>query len=245
MHTTPRDQNLEAARRRVVAAFQHHWGKILRSRKDIAKEREDFFFAGSPTARARLARQFYGREHARQMASLTATEARESLSPWLEHAVRYWFDECAHIGDQEGDDFLAELPTAEYVGIVTAHESFAGRILIDRYPGERVPYDDLYERMLSGCSRGGVLRIYKSTGERFTSSESRSARAGIIRELHMGIADAGDEDPWVFTTQLQSSWQTAGFAGEDCDRFVICEVNDYGDDLLGQEAKRRPQVHLR
>jgi hypothetical protein len=245
MHTTPRDENLEAARRRVVAAFQHHWGRILRSRKDIATEREGFFLAGSSTARARLARQFYSREHARQMACLTATETRESLSPWLERALHYWLDEYEHIGDPDGDDFLAELPTAEYVSIVIAHESFTGRILIDRYPGERFPYDDLYERLLSGCSRGGVLRIYKSTGERFTPSESRSARAGIMRELHMGIADAGDEDPWVLSTQLQSLWQTAGFVGEDHDRVVICEVNDYGDDLLGQEEKRGSQLHLK
>lgn len=245
MHTTPRDENLEAARQRVVAAFQHHWGKLLRSRRDIAKEREDYFLAGSSTARARLSRRFYSREHARQMGCLTPTEARESLSPWLEHAVRYWLDECSHIGYPDGDDFLAELPTAEYVSIVTAHESFAGRTLIDRYPGERFPYDDLYERMLSGYSRGGVLRIYKSTGEGFTSSEARSALAGIVRELHMGIADAGDEDPWVFSTQLQSSWQTVGFAGEDCSRVVICEVNDYGDNVLGQEVKRRSKVHVK
>ncbi len=41
--------------------------------------------------------------------------------------------------------------------------------MVDRYPGDRVAYDDLYERLLSGFSCGGVLRIFKSTGERFTS----------------------------------------------------------------------------
>ena len=236
------NENVEAARRRVVAAFAAHWGRIVRSRKDIAKERADFFFAGSPSGRERLARGFYGREHARQMASLTATDIRESLSPWLEHALRYWFDEYDHIGDPDGDNFLAELPTAEYVSVVIAHESFAGRILINRYPGERALDDDLYERMLSGFSRGGVLRIYKSTGERFTPSESRSARSGIMRDLRTGIASAGDDDPWVFNTQLLGSWASVGFKGENSDRVVIVEVNDYGDRLLRQKEKKRSQL---
>jgi hypothetical protein len=151
----------------------------------------------------------------------------------VEHALRYWLDEYDHIGDPKGDDFLAELSTAEYVSIVCLHHT--GSMLIDRYPGERVFYDDLYERMLSGFSSGGVLRIYKATGERFTPSEARSARAGIRRDLLQGIASAGDEDPWVFNIQAQVCWQSAGFEGEDLDRVVIAEVNDYGDRLLGQE----------
>lgn len=216
-------RHLELARQRVVSAFATHWRKILRSRKDIAKERADFFFAGSASARERLARDFYGREHAQQMASLSTTEIRETLSPWLEHALQYWLDEYDHIGDPEGDDFLAELPTAEYVSIVCPHHT--GSMLIDRYPGERVFYDDLYERMLSGCSSGGVLRIYKATGERFTPSESRSARAGITRDLRDGIASAGDDDPWVFNMQSQVYWKSAGFESEDLERVVIVEVN--------------------
>ena len=55
---------LELARERVIAAFAGHWRKILRSRKDIAKERADCFLAGSDSARERLARSFYNREHA-------------------------------------------------------------------------------------------------------------------------------------------------------------------------------------
>lgn len=216
-------RNLELARERVIAAFATHWRKILRSRKDIAKERADFFFAGSASVQERIARNFYGRDHARQMASLSATEIIETLSPWLEHALRYWLDEYDHIGDRAGDAFLAELPTAEYVSIVSNHHT--GSMLIDRYPGERVFYDDLYERMLSGYSSGGVLRIYKATGERFTPSESRSARAGIMRDLREGIASAGDEDPWVFNMQPQVYWQSAAFEGEDLECVVIVAVN--------------------
>jgi hypothetical protein len=110
-------------------------------------------------------------------------------------------------------------------------------MLIDRYPGERGLYDDLYERMLSGFSSGGILRIYKATGERFTPSEARSARAGIRRDLLQGIASAGDEDPWVFNMQARVCWQSAAFEGEDLERVVIAEVNDCGDRLLGQEEK--------
>lgn len=228
---------LELARQFVVSAFAAHWQRILRSSKNITKERAGFFFARSASARERLARNFYAPEHAQQMARLSTTDIRETLSPWLEHSLRYWLDEYGHIGDPEGDDFLAELPTAEYVSIVCLHHSFAGGILIDRYPGERVLYDDLYERMLSGFSSGGVLRIYKSTGERFTRSETRSARAGIKQELLMGIASAGDEDPWVFDMEAEDYWQSAGFEGEDLDRVVIVEVNDYGDRLLWQDEK--------
>ena len=152
------NENVETACQRVVAAFAAHWGRIVRSRKDIAKERADFFFAGSPSAQERLARDFYGHQHARRMASLTGTDIRESLSPWLEHALRCWLDQYDHIGDPGGDDFLAELPTAEYVSIASPHEGFTEGLLIDRYPDGRALYDDLYERMLSGFSRGGVLR---------------------------------------------------------------------------------------
>jgi len=190
----------------------------------MARKREDFFLAGSDSARKRMARSFYSREHARKMASLKNTEICETLSPWLEHAVEYWCEQYEDIDPSAGDDFLAELPTAEYVSIVHTHHS--GEMLMDRYPGERWVYDDLYERLLSGCSCGGVLRIYKATGERFTPFEARSVRAGIRRELLEGIADAGDDDPWVFDMNAEGNWETAGFEGEDLERVVIVEVND-------------------
>jgi hypothetical protein len=217
---------LELARERVIAAFAGHWRKILRSRKDIAKERADCFLAGSDSARERLARSFYNREHARQIANLDTTEIRETLGPWLEPALRYWLDNYSEIGDPEGDNFLAELPTAEYVSIVCSHSSFAGRMLIDRYPGERVLYDDLYERMLSGFSTGGVLRIYKATGERYTPSEARSVRAGIRRDLLSGIASAGGGEHWVFDMEAEGIGETEGFEDEDFERVVMVEVND-------------------
>ena len=81
--------------------------------------------------------------------------------------------------------------------------------------------------MLPGVSSGGVLRIYKATGERFTPFEARSVRAGIRRELLEGIADAGDEEPWVFDMEAEGNWETAGFEGEDLEHVVIAEVNDY------------------
>jgi hypothetical protein len=215
----------------VITAFATHWRRILRSRKDIAKERAGLFFAGSTSAQERLARSFYGRDHAREMASLKSAEIREILDPWLEHALQYWLEEYNDIGDPNSDDFLAELPTAEYVSIIHLHQSFAGRTLIDRYPGERVLYDDLYERMLSGFSSGGVVRIYKATGESFTPSEARSTRAGIRRDLLSGIASAGDEDPWVFNMNAEGQWETEGFEDEDLERVVIVEVNDYAEGM--------------
>lgn len=218
---------LELARERVIAAFAAHWRRIKRSRKDIAKERADCFLAGSASVRERMARRYYSREHAQMMASLSTTEIRETLSPWLEHALRYWLDDYNEIGNPEGDNFLAELPTAEYVSIVYPHSSFAGRMLIDRYPGERVLYDDLYERMLSGFSSGGVLRLYKATGERYTPSEARSARAGIRRDLLSGIASDGGDEPWVFDMEAEGTWETEGFEGEDFERVVMVEVNDH------------------
>lgn len=121
---------LELARERVIAAFEAHWRRILRSRKDIAKERMHYFLAGSTSARERLSRSFYDREHVRQIAALNTTEIRETLGPWLAHAVRYWLDEHTEIGDLQGDDFLSELPTSEYVTIVHLHSSFAGGVLI-------------------------------------------------------------------------------------------------------------------
>ena len=222
---------LELARERVLAAFETHWRRILHSSTDIAKERERCFLAASASARERVARKFYDREHARQMASLNQTEVRETLSPWLEHALRYWLDEFTEIGDAAGDNYLAELPTAEYVSIVCGHGSMSGGALVDRYPGERALYDDLYERMLSGFSCGGVLRVYKSTGERFTPLEMRSARAGIRRDLLAGIASDGSDEPWVFDMEAEGKWDTDGFMDEDFERVVIVEVNDYGEGL--------------
>src|SRR5665647_138194 len=92
-HSSNRVRMLELARERVIGAFAAHWRRILRNRTDIAKERADFFFAGSASARERMARSFYDREHARHMASLSTTEIRESLGPWLEHSLQYWIDE--------------------------------------------------------------------------------------------------------------------------------------------------------
>ena len=228
MHSSSGVKMLELARGRVIAAFAAHWRSILWSYKDIAKERADCFFAGSASAQERLARSFYDREHARQMASLSTTEIRETLGPWLEHALRYWLDEHNEIGDPAGDNFLDELPTAEYVSIVYLHSSFAGPMLIDRYPGERVPYDDLYERMLSGFSSGGVLRIYKSTGECYTPSEARSMRAGIRQDLLSEIlSQEGEHHPWQFDMEAEGKWKTEGFEGEDFERVVMVEVNDY------------------
>ena len=221
-------RKLELARQRVVAAFAAHWRRILRSRKDIAKTRADYIFAGSASARERLARSFYSHEHAEQMASLNTTEIRETLIPWLEYAIRYWLNHFGDIGNPEGDRFLSELPTAEYVSII--HQWHTGGMLIDRYPGDRYMYDDLYERLLSGFSIGGVLRIYKATGERFTPAEARSVRSGIKRDLLAGIASAGDDDQWAFDMEAEGIL-TAGFEGENLDRVVITEVNDYGKSL--------------
>jgi hypothetical protein len=137
--------------------------------------------------------------------SLSTTEIRETLGPWLERALRYWLEKYDDIGDPEGDGFLAELPTAEYVSIIHSHHSFAGRMLIDRYPGERVLYDDLYERLRSGFSSGGVLRIYKATGERFTPSEARSVRAGIRRDLL-----AGSRAQEMMKISGSSTWRPKG-----------------------------------
>jgi hypothetical protein len=179
-----------------------------------------------------MARSFYSREHAQQMASLSDTEIRELLKPWLDHALQSWLDEDNDIGP-EGDSFLAELPTAEYVSIVSPHYSACplfGTMLIDRYPGARVAYDDLYERLLSGSSVGGVLRIFKSTGEIFTPSEARSVRSGIRNDLLSGINSARDDDPWVFDMNAEGKWETEGFEGEDLTRVVIVEVNSYGED---------------
>ena len=220
---------LELARQRVVAAFAAHWRGIVQSRKDVAKERADSFFADSSATREQMARSFYGREHASQMAALSTAEVREMLAPWLERAVQHWRDQFDEIDDSKGDDFLTKLPTAEYVSIIHKHSGFAGGILIDRYPGEGVNYDDLYERMLSGFSTGGVLRLYKSTGERFTQSEARSVRAAIRQDLLSGIEDAGDEDSWVVDMQAEGKWETAQFEGEDLQRVVIVEVNDSGE----------------
>lgn len=225
-------KKLELARQRVVTAFTNHWRKIARSRKNIVKERADCFLAGSRSAQERMARDFYSREHARQLAILTPAEICETLSPWLEHALQYWLAWYEKIGDPAGDDFLAELPTAEYVSIVNphfVHTTLFGKLLIDRFPGERVLYDDLYERLLSGCSSGGVLRIYKSTGERFTRFEARSVRAGIRKDLESGIVNSGDTDCWAFDMNAEGSWETDGFQGEDLERVVIVEVNDYGE----------------
>ena len=215
---------LEVARQRVITAFENHWRRNLRSRKKMVKERADCFFAGSTSDRERMAERFYGRDHVQQMASLNDTEICETLEPWLKHALRYWLD---RYDDDDGDDFLDELSTSEYVCIVHSH--CLVDFLIDRYPNDRAGYDDLYERMLAGISRGGVVRVYKSTGERFTPSEVRSVRAGIRCDLLTGIAEAGDDDPWVINTVPDWGYGTEGFDDEDFERVVIVEVNDYGD----------------
>ncbi len=222
-------KRLELARQWVVTAFADHWRRVLRSRKDLAKDRAECFFAGNPTTQLRLARSFYGREHAELMANLSSAEIRETLSPWLEHAVRYW---------QELDleeSYLTKIATAEYVSIIdksrhghTPLPGFSDAPMVARYPSNEAAYDDLYERLLGGFSCGGVLRIYKSTGESFTPFEARSARAGIRLDFLDGIASADDEDPWIFNMYADESWRTAAFTGEDSNRVIVVEVNNFG-----------------
>jgi hypothetical protein len=159
------------------------------------------------------------------MASLDTTEVRETLEPWLEHAVRYWLDEYGEIGDPQGDRFLSELPTAEYVSIVHDHR---GGVLIDCYPATRAACDDLYERLLAGFSIGGVLRIYKATGEHFTPREMKSVRAGIRLELLSVIAsEEGDDNAWRLDMEAEGKWATGDFEGEDFERVVIVEANEF------------------
>lgn len=212
--------NLDIARARVVKAFATHWRSILKKPGNIAKRRADCFFAGSKAEQESLARTFYGRKHAEKMASLNSNETCDMLSPWLEHALKYWLDEMSM-----EDYFLKELPTGEYVTIINAYASYGNGVLIDRYPGKRALYDDLYERLLGGSiSTGGIIRVYKSTGEAFTPSEARTARAGIRNDLLDGIDESADEAPWSITMKPKGC-KTVSIEGEDLRRVVIAEVH--------------------
>jgi hypothetical protein len=225
LETREEAEKLEFAHQRVLAAFAAHWGRILQSDNDVASERAYGFLAGSASARERLSRSFYSREHARRMASLSPREIDETLQPWLGHALRYWLlDELGEF-EGRGGTFLDELPTGEYVTIVCHHHR-DGEASVDRYPGAHAYYDDLYERLLAGCSCGGVLRVYKSTGEVITPSEARSMRAGIKRELLSVIASEGSDYEWQFNMEAQDRWEIGDFEGEDSERVVVVEVND-------------------
>jgi len=218
------DDRLEIPRQRVADAFANHWRGLLQSGEDISFDRSHCFFAGSPSAQAGMAVRFYGHEHVQKMASLTDIQIHETLSPWLENALRYWLDSC---DDDDGDDFLDRVATSEYVSIFHPHGR--GSMRLGRYPDDRAEYDDLYERTLAGVSVGGVLRIYKSTGEQFTPSEMKSVRAGIRKDLLSGIADAGDDEPWAISMDANCGWGTEGFENEDYERVVITEINDHDD----------------
>ncbi len=186
----------EEVKKVVVTAFLDHWEQ-LRERlvvgEDLATARADRFLAGSPQARLRIARRFYSAEHAGRLAALAESEVRELLEPWLKIAIDYYRLQA----EVERQDVLSRLrtcPTSEYLMVV---ERYAGGLLVDRYPGDDSFYDDVYERTAAGCSSGGIVRVFKSTGEAFTLGERRSAEAGIKREFAIGYADAGDDEPWV------------------------------------------------
>lgn len=207
----------------IVSAFSAHWAKLARSRRDVAAERETCFFAGSSAARATMARRFYRREHAKEIAALTDAQVRASLAPRLGHAARYWVDHPELIDNGLEGSLLRELPTKEYVTIVHSYHDRA--YLIDRYPGERVLYDDLYERVCAGFSVGGTLRIYKSTGEPFGLAEARSVRAGVRDELVSGARSAGDGGNWETSLPAQEL-RTPGFEREDLSCVVVIEVRE-------------------
>ena len=212
--------NLNYARARVVKAFATHWRSILKKPGNIAENRADCFFAGSTAEQESLARTFYGRKHAEKMAGLNSNEIRDMLSPWLEHALKYWLD-----GKSMENFFLKELPTGEYVTIINAYTSYGSGVLIDRYPGKRAFYDDLYERLLGGSiSTGGIIRVYKSTGEAFTPTETRTSRVGIRNDLRDGINEAADEDPWIITMKPKGG-NIVHMDGEDLRCVVIAEVH--------------------
>jgi hypothetical protein len=155
------------------------------------------------------------------MAALNAAQIQAHLEPYLDHAIDYWLSEYGEYGDEDGDNYLAKLSTSEYVTIVDAYGSPG--LLIDCYPGRGYLYDDLYERLLAGFSIGGVLRVYKSTGERFTPSEARSVRAGIRQQLLSVIRSEEGENTWSFDMNAGGIY-TEGFEDEDLDRVVVVEV---------------------
>jgi len=223
----------------VAKAFLDHWRSIRRSRRDLAKQHRDCFLAGSSTARLSLARRFYARDHVRHLADLTSAEVLTALAPWLDHAVRYAFE--TRRNNAERRSFLNELPVAEYVTIIHFHGDHDWRV--DPYPHEQGPYDDLYERVLAGRSSGGVIRLYKSTGEAFMRSEVRSVWAAMKNELLLGAESAGDETPWALHDNGRDFWvpDMELFQNEDSSRVVVVEVNEY-DQLSCAVARARVLV---
>lgn len=183
----------------VVAGFMRHWRKVLRRVRrgeDVAAERAERFLAVSAPARLRIARRFYGEEHAARMAALEPAAVRELLAPWIDLAVDPNCDAPNSLfwlrWERPGESKCRSLSTSEYVMVVESH---AGGVLVDRFPGDDACYDDIYERVASGYSTGGRVRLFKATGEPFTAGEARSAYA-MIRTQLLCQAGAEEGDQW-------------------------------------------------
>lgn len=93
--------------------------------------------------------------------------------------------------------------------------------MVDRFPGDDACYDDIYERVASGCSTGGRVRLFKATGEPFTAGEARSAYAMIRTQLLCQAGaeegDAWDADGPEFVDDFQVVMWVQERGGEDDD----------------------------
>lgn len=182
----------------VVAGFMRHWRSVLtrvRRGEDVAAERAGRFLAVSAPARLRIAKRFYSEDHAARMAALEPAAVRELLSPWIDLAVDPNCDAPDSLfwlrWERPGESKCRSFPTSEYVMVVELH---AGGTLVDRFPGDDAYYDDIYERVASGCSVGGRVRLFKATGEPFTPGETRSAQAAIRTSLLRTAKGEGDDE---------------------------------------------------
>lgn len=188
----------ERLRQQTASAAQAYWRSLLRrvrGGRDLAAQREEWFLAGSSSSRVRLAREFYGRAHLKRLAALNRSEVLTLLCPWPDAAI----EAVLEWGDDEPKArhrALARLVKSQYVVRVESHGG--GTPTVEPYPSEAL-YGDLYELSASGFSVGGIIYLYKATGEAFNARERRTTFSGMRQDFYVNAASDGvEESGWAF-----------------------------------------------
>ena len=205
----------EQLRKHAARAALNYWRSLMRAvraGKDLASEHEGRFLAGSKKSRTRLARDFYSKAHLAKLVALTRAQVVDRLTPWLESAIdaalEWESDEPA-----KQRRFLTRLVRSQHVVRVEHHDG--GSPIVDGHPNEEALYGDLYELSASGASVGGIIYLYKATGEPFAPVDRRITVNGMRREFYVNAASDGDAESWDFT------W----LADYDDNRMIVVSVD--------------------
>lgn len=191
--------NLRAGYAELISAMRRNWRELseLSSQRlaSLRRTRTLSFMGETPAECERIAKDWYGRAHAREMASRTVQQWAEALRPMLDSYVAEMLESAdgrargLFRAEAKGMDFVTY---PYFVRVVSGGEYDA---MIAPFPTDGI--DDVYEHTAAGASSGGIFGIWASTGE--CSADTSELVRGVFSDFRFGWRSDGHEDSWKLT----------------------------------------------